>query len=104
MDLKTIESLVKTELETCERCRKDDMFLWYRICVKRSKRNISHISFGNIITNHEAFGLPNFETVRRTRQKVQKKFPYLKDDETVIRRAEAESDYLDYVRGGKGAE
>lgn len=103
MDFKTIESMVKTELEKNERSRKDDMFLYYRICVQKSDKDVAHLAFGNVMRNYKEFGLPTFETVRRTRQKVQERFPYLKDNETVIKRAEAESDYLDYVRDGKGA-
>ena len=57
-------------LETYPELRDDD---WQLIGVIYQKYyNISYSdSFLDIMYNHDALGLPSFETIRRTRQKVQ---------------------------------
>lgn len=98
MKLESIEAMVKEELEICKRSREDDMFLYYRIAVKVAENDVAHLAFCIVMRNYKELGLPTYESVRRSRQKVQAKFPYLKDPKTAVRRAESEEDFLRYAR------
>jgi hypothetical protein len=42
--------------------------------------------------------LPCFESIRRSRQKLQEKYPELNDIETAIHRADKEEEYREFVR------
>lgn len=42
--------------------------------------------------------LPNPESVRRCRQKIQQQFPELRNEKTVERRAEMETEYRAFAR------
>ena len=42
----------------------------------------------------------NFESIRRCRQKVQEKYPHLKDEKTTDARTEETKEYIDFAIGG----
>ena len=87
--LKKIKSLVKKELENNPATRKNDMYLYLEVCEKLGV-NTSE-SFLYLVCFEK---LPNPETVRRARQKVQAEHPEWKDEQTAENRANLEPEYI----------
>jgi len=102
-DLKTIKALVKSILETDKRCRNSDSFLYLKVLTEVGKQkgiDIENMSIPYFLLNLHGAGLPGFETVRRTRQKLQATFPYLAACETVEGfRMENEAAVRQYAQG-----
>lgn len=102
-DLKSTKALVKLILEEDERARNSDSHL-YLIVIKTiaEKQNIdlSKISIPQFLMNLSVSPFPPFESVRRTRQKVQAECPHLAPCKKVEEyRAENEQAYLEFARG-----
>ena len=74
--------MVKDILTHYPMARDSDMYLYLRI-VKRVNPSAAGMKFEDVILNLNDLGLPCFETVRRTRQKVQAENPGLKGSEKV---------------------
>ena len=73
-NLKTIENRVLAVLKEHPEARNDDMKLYLLIskaCIYDT-HGISHFSFEDVMSNYKAYGIPCFESIRRTRQKIQK--------------------------------
>lgn len=78
-NLKTIENRVLAVLKEHPEARNDDMKLYLLIskaCIYDT-HGISHFSFEDVMSNYKAYGIPWFESIRRTRQKIQAKYPEL---------------------------
>lgn len=85
-ELKTTTALVKSILETDKQCRNSDSFLYLKVLSEMSKQkgiDIEKMSVPYFLTNLHGAGLPGFETVRRTRQKIQQHHPELSACEAV---------------------
>ena len=78
------------------------MLLYYRVAERIGwKDGTDPLSqpFGAVICDLASYNLPSFETVRRTRQKVQQTFPELAGTERVeAMRTAKEEDYKKYAR------
>lgn len=102
-DLKTTKALVKSILETDRRCRNSDSFLYLKVLSEMGKRkgiDIENMSVPYFLLNLHGAGLPGFETVRRTRQKIQQHHPELAACEAVEGfRAENEAEFRAFARG-----
>ncbi len=99
MKLRNTKALVKSILEQNEATRNSDMILYYEVCRHLNKAALL-VDFGWAITHLEELKLPPFESVRRSRQKVQEECPYLAADDMVqVYRAENEQEYIDFARG-----
>lgn len=103
--LKNITKLVITLLETDERCRNSDNYLYY--CIIKTLafefgipiENIKVTDFLLDVDRSRVF--PPFETVRRSRQKVQEHRPDLAARINIQGlRADAEAVYVEYAREG----
>jgi hypothetical protein len=92
-----VEPIVKKVLEEKPYTREDDFTLVYEV-FKEFLPNIDELSFQDIMLNHKEYGLPYFESVRRTRPKLQNKYPELLPPQTVqeARKLE-ETDYRTYA-------
>lgn len=80
IDLKTVTGIVKKILETDEQSRNSDSFLYFRVLEHYGNRNnidIHNMSIPHFLLNMSQLGVPPFESVRRTRQKVQAANPWL---------------------------
>lgn len=101
-EIKNTADLVKQVLMMNQKARNSDNYLYYVICkAKLAERgiDIDRISFRDGLLQRNEFGLPNFETVRRTRQKVQQCFPELSGtDETEAMRVIQEEAFRAYAR------
>ena len=92
-----VEPIVKKVLEEKPYTREDDFALVYEV-FKEFLPNIDELSFQDIMLNHKEYGLPYFESVRRTRPKLQNKYPELLPPQAVqeARKLE-EKDYRTYA-------
>lgn len=92
-----VEPIVKEVLEEKPYTRSDDFALVYEV-FKKFLPNLDNLSFKDVMENHKEFGLPYFETIRRTRPKLQNKFPELLPPDNVRRgRLLEEADYKSYA-------
>lgn len=103
-ELRTTTELVKQVLETQPKARNSDKFLYYWVCFIFGKRNgldIHDMSMPWFFLHLSEYGFPAFETVRRTRQKLQATYPELAGDNNVEgQRKLNEEVFRDYARGG----
>lgn len=96
--LNTIHNKVKKVLESNPATRGDDWLLIYEIWKEYISMDmpIEEVLLGC------SRSLPSFETIRRTRQKVQADNPHLVDEEAREFRKEAEAEYKAYALDKKG--
>ena len=85
-DLKNTTALVKSILEQDKQCRNSDSFLYLKVLSVIGQQkgiDIEKMSVPYFLLNLHGAGLPGFETVRRTRQKIQQHHPELAASEAV---------------------
>lgn len=103
-NLKTLTSQVKNILETVPETRNSDNRLYYVVCATIGKKNgidIEKMSMPHFLLHLKDYGMPAFESVRRTRQKIQETYPELAADRDVEAQRELnEEAFLEYARGG----
>ena len=102
-DLKTTTKLVKAILEEDKQARNSDSFLYLKVLEHISEQEgfaLNHMTVPFFLENMKAYGFPGFETVRRTRQKVQQHHPELAANKKVAgMRMIQESEFRSYARG-----
>lgn len=92
-----VEPIVKKVLEEKPYTREDDFSLVYEV-FKEFLPNIDDLSFQDVMTNHKEYGLPYFESVRRTRPKLQNKYPELLPSKEIQEARKLEEvDYKSYA-------
>lgn len=97
-NLKTIENKVKTILKKNEDARNDDMVLYLALC-NLCLKDAGAIPLAEIMTQHRSLGLPSFESVSRTRRKLQAQHPELAGSRPVQKmRATGEKAYRRYAK------
>lgn len=99
----TIEEVVISVLETSTDARNDDMKLYLLVCDKVNpfvgSKNIGSILFVVIMNNYKELNLPHFESVRRSRAKIQAKHPELAGDPACRKeRRQLEGMYRTYAK------
>ena len=103
-DLKTTAKLVKAILEDNVQARNSDSYLYLKVLdYIADQKNIvlAAMPVPYFLTNMKEFGFPGFETVRRTRQKVQACFPELAaSDKVKDMRTENEAIFKAYALSG----
>ncbi len=98
-DLKSIKALVKSILELDERARNSDSYLYFRI-LERIDKAILTVPVHEFLLSMGLNGIPPFESVRRTRQKIQAECPWLSACDKVKEfRADNENIYRDFAKG-----
>lgn len=104
-DLKTTTAIVRAILEQDEQCRNSDSFLYLKVLsVLGDKQgiDIDSMSVPYFLLNMQGTAFPGFETVRRSRQKIQQHHPELSACKVVERfRAENEREFRAYALGGE---
>lgn len=102
-DLRTVSSLVKHFLEKDARTRNSDNVLYLEIIKYYAKVrgiNIETLSVTDFLMKLDQKGFPAFETVRRSRQKVQETYPELAATGAVgAFRARNEKAYRNFAKG-----
>jgi hypothetical protein len=101
-DLNTTTKIVKHILNTEPHTRNSDSFLYLRVLEYIADQQglmFPAMTVQYFLTNLSDLPFPGFETVRRTRQKLQADYPDLAANTSVkAMRAEKEQEYLNYVR------
>lgn len=94
--------IVKLALTVCPATRNSDSFLYLKVIefqAEQKDMDIRNIPLPHFLENYQKWGFAPFETVRRTRQKLQADFPELASTETVAeKRSEREEVYREYAR------
>lgn len=97
-NLKTIEKKVRAVLEKNEDARNDDMVLYLALC-NVCLKDAGAMPLAEIMTQHKYLGLPSFESVSRTRRKLQAGYPELAGSRPVQKiRATGEKAYRRYAK------
>lgn len=87
-NIKNIEKKVRGILEVNNAARDSDNVLYWTILDGLSTERGTIWSAYDVFMNGKALGLPNYETVRRARQKLQEKNPELRGSKRAIERRE----------------
>ena len=96
--LKTIERKVRTILAKNEDTRNDDMVLYLVLC-NACLKDAGALPLAEIMTQYKYLGLPSFESVSRTRRKLQARYPELAGSRPVRKKRSAgEHDYRRYAK------
>lgn len=96
---KETNQIVKTVLTEEPETRNSDDALYLAV-IKRLDLDIITLPFYVFIKRRKEKGLPPYETVRRSRQKIQEEFPELRaNDEVEIMRNLNEEYYRRFARG-----
>lgn len=102
-DLKSIKELVRSILERDENARNNDNYLYLRVLQETAKNKVlphpHDITMELFLLKMSDWGFPPFESVRRSRQKVQEECPWLAPCVKVAElRAENEEAYRAFAR------
>ena len=94
--------LVKSILEEDEKARNSDSYLYLQVLYRVGKVkgiDVNAMSVPQFLTHRNQLGFPCFETVRRTRQKIQAEHPELAScDDVEAQRVINERVYREYAR------
>lgn len=102
-DLNTTTQIVRTILEEDKQARNSDSFLYLKVLEHVSEKNgvgLYDLTVPAFLTSMDVLGFPGFETVRRSRQKIQATYPELASSEKVAAmRMENEKVFRAYANG-----
>lgn len=98
-ELKTTTNIVKQVLTAYPDARNSDDILYFLVC-KYINPLTMNLPFSEVLLKRKELGVPAFESVRRTRQKVQAQNPELSGNTTVEGyRKVNEQVFKEYARG-----
>lgn len=97
--IKKVEHVVERILRANEDSRKSDDILYLNVCTNFNA-DAPSMTLEEFLSNRKSVGCPNFETVRRTRQKVFEKHPELKPAKITKLREEMIEVFVDYALNG----
>lgn len=98
-DLRTTHAVVREVLIKFPVTRNSDNALYVKVCEKVNPDVISK-PFWDVLARSDDYGIPNFETVRRTRQKIQHDNPELAgSDDVQAHRSLNEEAFKKYALG-----
>lgn len=104
-ELKTITDIVKEVLKAHEHARNSDDYLYYLVCSligKEKGLDVDSMTLAHFLLYRKEYQLPAFETVRRSRQKIQEHHPELAGNDVVEGyRLENEEVFKRYARAVK---
>ena len=101
--LRNIEKLVYNILQEIVAARGDDYLLFYLVVREYFNANpqlgdIDRVPFAEIMCGHYHYGIPSYETVTRTRRRIQAELPELKTESVARRRRKEEQKFRAYAR------
>lgn len=94
-NLRKIADIVKDILEKDDLARTDDCYLMLKVLEKTHPQEVGK-AFAEVMLNAKRNKI-NFESIRRCRQKVQEKYPELRDIDTAEKRAEEIGEYRKFA-------
>jgi hypothetical protein len=95
-NLKTVENVVVGILNENKETRESDDILYLHVC-EYFCEGVSSMTLKDFLTARKETNCPNFETVRRTRQKVFEKHPELKPEKITELRESMIDIFVDYA-------
>lgn len=96
--IKRTSDIVKDVLKDCPNARNSDDLLYINVC-KRISPMVCNQPFQTVLLMRNELGIPPFESVRRTRQKLQASYPELcASDEVEAQRMVNEEIVKNYAR------
>lgn len=102
-ELQSTTAIVKEILENHPEARNSDNILYVKVCAEIGKANgvdINKMSMPYMLLNLKELKMPVFETVRRTRQKIQAEYKHLAADSNVeAQRMLNEETFREYAKG-----
>lgn len=102
-NLKAVSKIVRAILEEDKQARNSDSYLYLKVLDHIAHRDgifLAGMPVPYFLENMKSLGFPPFESVRRTRQKIQAKIPELAASQQVQEmRKECEAEYMDYATG-----
>lgn len=102
-ELNNTTELVKSVLKLHPQARNSDNYLYYTVCKIIGRRNgidVDSMSMPRFFLHLKQWGFPQFESVRRARQKIQAECPELAADANVEDgRMLNEEAFREYARG-----
>lgn len=103
IDWKITTQLVKSILEVDKQARNSDSILYLRVLERIAKEEgiqLDYLTVRRFLICQDILPFPPFESVRRTRQKVQATFPELASDKKIAKmRMENEKEYRAFALG-----
>ena len=93
--INTTHNTVLRILETKPETRSDD---WLLILAVWKESISTEMSVETLFTHHIELGIPNFETIRRCRQKIPTKYPHLVNEEARAIRKNEEAEFREYAK------
>ena len=91
--MKDLNELVKRILAEHKEARDDD-FKVIGYVIKALNPEAMQLTFGQALWNHSKLDLPSFESIRRTRQKIQHDHPELRG-ELYLKRMEKQTEFIE---------
>lgn len=91
--MKDLNELVKRILADHKEARDDD-FKVIGYVIKALNPEAMQLTFGQALWNHSKLDLPSFESIRRTRQKIQHDHPELRG-ELYLKRMEKQTEFIE---------
>lgn len=91
--MKDLNELVKRILAEHKEARDDD-FKVIGYVIKALNPEAMQLTFGQALWNHSKLDLPSFESIRRTRQKIQHDNPELRG-ELYLKRMEKQTEFIE---------
>lgn len=101
-ELRSTNDIVMEILKESEKARNSDNYLICLVLTKIAKKkgiDIEKMSLPQCLLHMKEYGLPSFETIRRTRQKIQATHPELAgSDDVEALRVVREEEFRSYAR------
>lgn len=98
-ELRNTSDIVKVVLQRYPEARNSDDYLYFKVCEYINGTHIS-LPFWKVIKERKDFGYPPFESVRRSRQKIQATYPELASSKAIeAHRKENEKIYEAFSQG-----
>ena len=99
--LNSLKPVIKEYLEKHPVLRDDDWWLIGKVYKEQYGINYE-MSFLEVMKRHKDLGLPSFETIRRTRQKVQEENPHLESSKAKKKERQiAFNDFYEFAKEGR---
>jgi hypothetical protein len=98
-ELKNTSDIVKLILQKYPATRNSDDLLYMKVCEYVNGTHIS-LPFWKVLQDRKEFGYPPFESVRRSRQKLQATYPELSASMVIeAKRTQNEKIYAEFAKG-----
>lgn len=105
IELKTTTDIVKEVLKAHEHARNSDDYLYFLVCSIIGKQNgfdAENMTLAHFLLYRKEFNLPSYKSVERSRRKVQRLHPELRESPAVeCHRKENEEIFRIYARAVK---